>query len=150
MEERQCILRERRQAMGDRVSLHSIRRGKMEGSQSRYLIATRQEHLLGRNANNLQLSVLRTQSPSSAVANSFSTTPVARFAPLYPPSPSARSSPPLSTPARSSTATTTTTIRMAATRRNLRKMSSAARPPSSLCCVTMTRLRKLVYPSSLQ
>ena len=149
MEERQCILRERRQAMGDRVSLHSIRRGKMEGSQSRCLIATRQERLLRRNANNLQLSVSRTQSPSSAVANSFSTTPVARFAPLYPPSPSARSSPPLSTPARSSTATTTT-IRMAATRRNPRKMPSVARPPLSLYFVTTTRLRKLVYPSSLQ
>lgn len=70
--------------MGDRVSLHSIRRGKMEGSQSRCLIATRQEHLLRRNANNLQLSVSKTQSPSSAVANSFSITPVARSAPLYP------------------------------------------------------------------
>jgi hypothetical protein len=149
VEERQCILRERRQAMGDRVSLHSIRRGKMEGSQSRCLIATRQEHLLGRNANNLQLSVSRTQSPSSAVANSFSITPVARSAPLCPPSPSARSSPPLSTPARSSTATTTT-IRMAATRRNPRKMPSVARPPLSLYFVTTTRLRKLVYPSSLQ
>lgn len=149
MEERQCILRERRQAMGDRVSLHSIRRGKMEGSQSRCLIATRQEHLLRRNANNLQLSVSRTQSPSSAVANSFSITPVARSAPLCPPSPSARSSPPLSTPARSSTATTTT-IRMAATRRNPRKMPSVARPPLSLYFVTTTRLRKLVYPSSLQ
>ena len=57
--------------MGDRVSLHPIQWGNMEGSKSIYLIATRQKDTLRRNANKLPLLVSRTLNLSSAVASSF-------------------------------------------------------------------------------
>jgi hypothetical protein len=119
------------------------------GIKVKMLVGSLAETYTGRNADIVRFLASRTQSPSSAVASSFSTTPGVRSARLCPRNLSARSNPPLLTLVRSLTATTMTTGMME-TRRSLRRRLSAARLPSFLYFATPTRLQKPACPLSLR